>query len=667
MPDPLAEARRPKRSLLIVALALMLIALTGSLNSAFRRLDNLVFDLGQSFVRKAIPDDIVLVAVDEASLARLGRWPWSREIHARLIDTLCAAHPAAIGFDIAFSEAQSLAADQALARAIRRCGKVVLPLVLEGAYGGQPVIESPPIPALRNAVAGIGRVGVRIDEDGMVRSVDLGEGVGLAAWPLFASELLRVSGKLPSSLPPVMARTPDQTQGGGFGLVQEERRRLCFAGPPGTFPRLSYVDVIDGRIGPAAVAGKTVIVGATAIGLGDFFPTPVSADALPMAGVEVQANIWWGLRSGTLIRELPTRIAALFSVLLALIPLLWLPRLMPSTALFASLLWMGAPVALSVGALSVLKLWFPPAGVVLSALFAYPLWSWQRLESARRYLDFELRELGGVISGAKGEGTAPEAPGKMGFEQRIAWVQAARQRVKHLEEQRREVQAFISHDLRVPLANAVQWLENDASAGSAHLLPSLRRAQAMAQDFLRLARAEALDRRDMKILDLAAVLHQAADELYTASAQRGMRIERRLPDDPLWVMGDFESIERCAINLLQNAATYGLPNSSIILGAELVHRQEEDLNFVRFWVENEAETIHPEEFAKLFEKFRRGQQHTEPGKHRNSGSGLGLYYVRTVAERHDGQSGVEGGVNGKIKFWVELPLAGSTDALSGPA
>ncbi len=667
MPDPLAEARRPKRSLLIVALALMLIALTGSLNSAFRRLDNLVFDLGQSFVRKAIPDDIVLVAVDEASLARLGRWPWSREIHARLIDTLCAAHPAAIGFDIAFSEAQSLAADQALARAIRRCGKVVLPLVLEGAYGGQPVIESPPIPALRNVVAGIGRVGVRIDEDGMVRSVDLGEGVGLAAWPLFASELLRVSGKLPSSLPPVMARTPDQTQGGGFGLVQEERRRLCFAGPPGTFPRLSYVDVIDGRIGPAAVAGKTVIVGATAIGLGDFFPTPVSADALPMAGVEVQANIWWGLRSGTLIRELPTRIAALFSVLLALIPLLWLPRLMPSTALFASLLWMGAPVALSVGALSVLKLWFPPAGVVLSALFAYPLWSWQRLESARRYLDFELRELGGVISGAKGEGATPEAPGKMGFEQRIAWVQAARQRVKHLEEQRREVQAFISHDLRVPLANAVQWLENDASAGSAHLLPSLRRAQAMAQDFLRLARAEALDRRDMKILDLAAVLHQAADELYTASAQRGMRIERRLPDDPLWVMGDFESIERCAINLLQNAATYGLPNSSIILGAELVHRQEEDLNFVRFWVENEAETIHPEEFAKLFEKFRRGQQHTEPGKHRNSGSGLGLYYVRTVAERHDGQSGVEGGVNGKIKFWVELPLAGSTDALSGPA
>ena len=660
MPDPLTEARRPKRSLLIVALALMLIALTGSLNSTFRRLDNLVFDLGQSFLREAIPEDIVLVAVDEASLARFGRWPWSREIHARLIDTLCALHPAVIGFDIAFSEAQSLSADQALARAIRRCGKVVLPLVLEGAYGGLPVIESPPIPALRNVVAGIGRVGVRIDEDGMVRSVDLSEGVGLAAWPLFASELLRVSGKAPAIIPYTFADGAKQAPEGGFGLLQEERRRLCFAGPPGTFPRLSYADVIEGRIHHAAIAGKTVIVGATAVGLGDFFPTPVSADALPMAGVEVQANIWWGLRSGTLVREIPTRVAALFSALLALIPLLWLARLMPSTALFASLLWIGAPIALSVSALSVLKLWFPPAGVVLSALFAYPLWSWQRLESARRYLDFELKELGGAVSSTEEQGDESVAAGKMGFEQRIAWVQAARYRVKHLEEQRREVQAFISHDLRVPLANAVQWLENDASASSAHLLPSLRRAQSMAQDFLRLARAEALERRDMKTLDLIAVLHQAADEMYQASKQRGMRIERDLPDDPMWVTGDFESIERCAINLLQNAVTYGLPDSIIVLGAEVIHRHRNERGLVRFWIENEADALRPEELARLFEKFRRGQQ-AEQTQHRGKGSGLGLYYVRTVAERHGGHIGVDGSTGGKIRFWFELPLTENSD------
>ena len=656
MPDRSVESHEPKRGLLIVALVLMSIALAGSLGSTFRRLDHLVFDLGQSFSRVPIPDDIVLVAVDEASLERFGRWPWSREIHARLIDTLCASNPAVIGFDIAFTEAQSFAADQALARSIRRCGKIVLPLVLEGAYGGLPIIESPPIPVLRNVVAGIGRVGVRIDEDGMVRSVDLSEGVGLAAWPLFASELLRVSGKGPAVSSHLLTDNPKQAQEGGFGLLQEERRRLCFAGPPGTFPRFSYADVIDGRIRPGAIAGKTIIVGATAIGLGDFFPTPVSADALPMAGVEVQANIWWGLRSGTLISELPTRLTALCSALLALIPLLWLPRLMPSTALFASLLWIGAPIVLSITVLSALQLWFPPAGVLLSALFAYPLWSWQRLESARRYLDVELRELGGAVSGTEEQGDESEALGKMGFDQRIAWVQAARRRVKHLEEQRREVQAFISHDLRAPLANAVQWLESDASASSAHLLPSLRRAQSMAQDFLRLARAEALERRDMKTLDLVAVLHQAADETYQASKQRGMRIERDLPDDPMWVTGDFESIERCAINLLQNAVTYAISESNIVLGAEIIRRQGNEHGIARFWVENEADALPPEELARLFEKFQRGQQ-AEQAQHRGKGSGLGLYYVRTVAEKHGGQIGVDGARGGKIRFWFELPIA----------
>lgn len=66
--------------------------------------------------------------------------------------------------------------------------------------------------------------------------------------------------------------------------------------------------------------------------------------------------------------------------------------------------------------------------------------------------------------------------------------------MQHLEEQRREVLAFISHDLRVPLANAVQQLENGTDYRSEQLLPPLRRAQSMAQDFLRLARAEALTR-----------------------------------------------------------------------------------------------------------------------------------------------------------------------------
>jgi CHASE2 domain-containing sensor protein len=635
----------------LVALTLLAIALAGSLSGALQRIDHLVFDLGQMAFSEPIPDDIVLVTADEYSLDRLGRWPWSREVHARLLEVLCAERPAVVGFDIAFSEPQSPAADERLAQAIRRCGKVVLPLVLETEGAGRQVVESPPIPVLADAAAGMGRVGVRIDEDGMARSVDLKEGMGAAAWPLFAEELLRVGGRAPAESAGGNAPRED-----GYGLVQDGRRRVQFAGPPGSFPRISYADVLEG-VPDASIAGRTIIVGATAVGLGDLFSTPVSAYALPMAGMEIQANIWLGLRAGTLVREAPTGLVALLSAVLALVPLLWLPRLMPSSALFASLSWMFVPAALSVFGISCLQWWFPPAGAVLAGFFAYPLWSWRRLEAVRRHLDSELRELAGAISGE--DGSSPPLPGKMGFEQRIAQVQAARQRVRQLEEQRRETLAFISHDLRVPLAGAVQRLESGTDCRPEQLLPPLRRARSMAQDFLRLARAEALDRRDMKTLDLVFVLHQAADELFLAARDRGMRIERNLPDEPLWVAGDFEAIERCVINLLQNAVTHGLPDSAITLGMERAHREGDiPREFVRFWIENAGDELPPERLAALFEKFCRGKE-IDRARPRPEGAGLGLYYVRTVAGKHGGQAGADSG-DGKIRFWVELPTAGRT-------
>ncbi len=651
MPGSLV-ASRSLRERLVVASVMLVIALAVSLSDALVRVDHLIFDLGQRLARTPPAADLVLVTVDEDSLGRLGRWPWPRETHARLLNTLCAAGPAAVGLDIAFSEPQLPVADAALAAAVRRCGNVVLPLVIETAGVGRQIVESPPILLLRDAAAGLGRVGIRIDEDGMVRGVDLYEGLGVAAWPLFAWELLRVAG---------MATAPSGREEGAldsYGLVQHGRRRIQFAGSPGTFTRLSYIDVLEGRATPALIAGRTVIVGATAVGLGDLFPTPVSAQAQPMAGVEIQANVWSGLRSGTLVRDVDPAYGALIVGLLALAPLLWLPRLMPSAALVASLLWLAVPVLLSLGTQIFLQWWFSPMGAVLAGLLAYPLWSWQRLEAARRHLDSELRELRGALPEAPGADTAFPSAGEKGFEQRIAWVQSARQRVQDLEAQRREILAFISHDLRSPLASVVQRLENDPECTPAQLLPSLLRAQTMAQDFLRLARAEALERRDMKTLDLVSVLHQAADELYAAAHSRRMRIERRLPDDPVWIVADFEAVERCAINLLQNAVTHGLAGSPIILGLDL------EPHSVRFWVENDGAQVDAVQLTHLFEKFRRGGV-CGRGDCSAGGAGLGLYYVRTVAGRHGGQAGAESS-GGTIRFWVALPSAVQDAKLDDP-
>jgi CHASE2 domain-containing sensor protein len=76
------------------------------------------------------PDDIVIVAIDDASLQRIGKWPWSRSVMADLLNKLSAAKPRAIGLDVIYAEQSNPADDLQLAAAIKRNGRVVLPAQL---------------------------------------------------------------------------------------------------------------------------------------------------------------------------------------------------------------------------------------------------------------------------------------------------------------------------------------------------------------------------------------------------------------------------------------------------------------------------------------------------------------------------------------------------------
>src|SRR6516225_1213252 len=73
-----------------------------------------------------VPEDIAIVAIDEASMARFGRFPWSRQVIARTIDALAAAHPKVIALDVLFTDPTTQEDDDNLARSIRRAGNVVV-------------------------------------------------------------------------------------------------------------------------------------------------------------------------------------------------------------------------------------------------------------------------------------------------------------------------------------------------------------------------------------------------------------------------------------------------------------------------------------------------------------------------------------------------------------
>jgi len=82
---------------------------------------------------------------------------------------------------------------------------------------------------------------------------------------------------------------------------------------------------------------------------------------------------------------------------------------------------------------------------------------------------------------------------------------------------------------------------------------------------------------------------------------------------------------------------------------------------VTFWVANAGPPLSGEQVDRLFQRFSRGDQMAE----NPSGTGLGLYFVRTVAERHGGEAGVTCAA-GTVRFWVRLAAAGVAANHSSP-
>jgi adenylate cyclase len=233
---------------------------------------------------------IVVVGIDDKSLAQQGRWPWDRRIHAALIGRLDAEGASLIGYDVTFSEpSQDPASDHALARALALRGNVVLAAnaIFHGRAGDllRASRVEPPIPVLARAAAGIGHSNVFPDADGVVRSlppvVETRSGDLLGSLTFSLLQLEKGKGG------PVTIR-PDGFQIGPT-LVSTGPAHLMDVNFADGYRVFSATDVLEGRTPPGAFRGKVVLVGASAVGLGDQKLTPLDkAEGQP--GVLVHAN-----------------------------------------------------------------------------------------------------------------------------------------------------------------------------------------------------------------------------------------------------------------------------------------------------------------------------------------------------------------------------------------
>jgi CHASE2 domain-containing sensor protein/signal transduction histidine kinase len=372
------------------ALVVALAALAGA--HGLRAMDRLIDDEYARASPLRPVKDVAILAIDDASIARFGRWPWPRPLQAAMLDKLGACRARAVGVDVLYSEADAAAPDNdaRLAQAVRAGARVILPMMalVDGRH--QPDLLMP-VPPISTAAAGLGHIHVALDDDGLLRRVFLREGYDDLWWDHFALAMARAAHAAPASLPG--HRRPSDASPAVGTWQRDHEVVIRYAGPPGTVSRVPVAQLLDEPGCPAPLQGRFVLVGLTASGMADAFATPLAGDAATMPGVEVHANVLQSLLDDRWIHPLQGWQNALASALATLLACILLGRVGNRGAL---LLVLATPPLLLASAWLVREaagIQAAPASAVLAVLLAYPVRTWCRLQSVLDGLHREIERI----------------------------------------------------------------------------------------------------------------------------------------------------------------------------------------------------------------------------------------------------------------------------------
>lgn len=265
---------------------------------------------------------MIIAAIDDASVATLGRWPWPRKKIAELIDNLSQAGAKIIAVDLTFlpTESERLSGnDRVLGEAIQRAGNVVLPFYFtlgESKEEGKKAELLPPVsssafllfddprkfsdfpppsaekifasvPEISRAARAMGHINVLPDPDGKVRWEPLIIHFDGQYYPSFSTQVAASAMGLTRG--DVRVNVGRSIHLGKINIPTNSQGRVLirYYGGNQSVPYRSFVEILSGKIPADTFRGKIVFVGVTAAGANDFLPTPFS-NRLP--GVEKHAQ-----------------------------------------------------------------------------------------------------------------------------------------------------------------------------------------------------------------------------------------------------------------------------------------------------------------------------------------------------------------------------------------
>jgi len=588
--------------------ALPLVIWNGFIQQVNAEWNDLMLRLRPSSQTAAV-SQVVLVAIDDRTAARYGPLPLNRRILAAGLRSLAQARPRVVAVDLLLSEPGDAGADAELAHSL-----LLFPHRILGAALGADDSADPawiwPLQEL-TASSAVAHVHAAPDPDGDVRSVLLAKvGESRRLWALgLESACLFLRADRP-------VETADSILLGSLRIpAPASTNRILwinYAGPEGTFQRVSFTDLIERPANAAIFRDRLVILGVTAQGAGDRVFTPVSA-GIGMSGIEVHANVFRTIVDQAFVEPLgPIGEVALGVLLIAAtcfaVFRLQGTRLFLAFLAFAGLLFGFGFASLGVG-------YFLPIASLLTIL-----------------------AIAATISGVA--------------EYAILGRSLASE-ISRRKEYASRVQA-IAHEIKTPLT-AILGSSEMISEG---LLPDRQRVEmagiihkeskrltGLVETFLNVERVASgvvqLEKRRVAFLPLCQEVVERG-QLY--AARKKIQVELQAP--AIQLQADPELLSFAIYNLITNAVKYSPKDTTIRV------RAEERSSEVSISVTDEGHGIRPAEQERIFEKFYRAKDAETLGE---EGTGIGLSLVKEIVQQHGGRIEVDSTPGVGSRFTLTLP------------
>jgi PAS domain S-box-containing protein len=258
----------------------LVLAAAANVAGATRFIDNALHHAWFELFQREPSGQLLLVAIEDQSLAALGVWPWSRGYHAAVVDRLVAAGARRIALDVILSAASSEAEDDRLEEALAAAdGRVAIPAVVRQSGAVRAADVEWPLARFAEHAA-VASITVWPDSDGRVRRLPLAVSAGGDHVAFMSAWLAGVA-----------------APAGGAPAYSVD-----YAIPPNRLDRLAYVDVLAGAFDASQVAGRDILIGSTVADLGSVVAVPLWGG---LTGAGVIALGYESLVQGRALTRLP--------------------------------------------------------------------------------------------------------------------------------------------------------------------------------------------------------------------------------------------------------------------------------------------------------------------------------------------------------------------------